>query len=71
MPPLPGKPPAPPGNRAGAQPSQIVNVLAGYAYLHTAVACAEFFTLYASAQNSQNNPDFDPDMLTDEGTATG
>jgi len=30
-----------------------------------------FFTLDASAQDSQHNTDFDPDMLTDEGTSTG
>jgi hypothetical protein len=70
-PPLPGTPPAPPGNNAGAQRSQIVNMLAGFAYLCTAHSCAESFTLHASAQDSQNDTDFGPDMLTDKGTATG
>jgi len=70
-PPLPGTPPAPPSNNAEAQRSQIVNVKAGYAYLHTALCCAESFTLDASAQDSQNDTDFDPAMLNDEGTATG
>jgi hypothetical protein len=64
-------PPAPPRSNAGAQRSQIINVLAGYAYLHTALPYAELFTLDASDQDSQNDTDFDPDMVTDEGTATG
>jgi hypothetical protein len=68
---LPSMPPAAPGENAGAQLSQIINVLAGFAYLHTAVPGAESITVDASAQDSQNNTDFDPDMLTDKGTATG
>jgi len=50
---------------------QIVNLPAGYAYSHTSPPCAEFVTLDASAQDSQHDTDFDPDMLTDEGTSTG
>jgi len=71
MPPLPGMPPAPTSNKSGAQHSHIVNLLAGFAYSHTALPCAECFTLEASAQDSQQVKDFDPDMLTDEGTSTG
>jgi len=68
---LPGTPPAPTGNNSGAQSSQMVNLLAGYAYSHTSCTCAEFSNLDASAQDSQHNTDFDPDTLTDGGTSTG
>jgi len=64
-------PPAPTGNSSGAQQAQIVNLPAGYAYSHTSLPCAEFLTLDASAQDSHHDTDFDPDMLTDEGTSTG
>jgi len=70
-PPLPDKPPAPTGNSCGAQWAQIVNSLAGYAYSHSSHASAECSTLDVSAQDSQHNTEFDPDMLTDEGTSTG
>ena len=43
---------------------------ARYAYLHTWHPCAGSFTRNASVQGSQNDIDFDPDMVTDEGTAT-
>jgi len=68
---LPGTPPAPHCNNAGAQHSYIVNVAPRYSYLPTAHHCPESFTLDASAQESQNDIDFDTDMLTDTGTATG
>jgi len=70
-PPLPETPPAPTGNSSGAQRAQIVNLPTGYAYSHTSLQSAEFFTLDASAQDSQHDTDFDPDMLPDEGTSTG
>jgi len=70
-PPLPETPPTQTGNSSGAQRAQIINLPAGYAYSPTSPPCAEFFTLDASAQDSQHNTDFDPDMLTDEGTSTG
>ena len=71
MPPLPGMPRAPPGNVARAQCSEIINLLAGYMYAHTCSPSPEFFTLDAYAQDSQHDTDFDPDMLTDDGTSTG
>jgi len=37
---LPGTPPAQTGNNTGAQPSQIVNSLAWYAYSHSSLPCA-------------------------------
>jgi len=49
----------------------MVNLPAGYAYPHTPLPCAEYCTLNGFAQESQHDTDFDPDMLTDEGTSTG
>jgi hypothetical protein len=71
MPPLPGTPSAATGNTSGVQCSHIVNLPARYSYLHISLRCAECFTLNASAQDSQNDTDFDPEMLTNEGIATG
>jgi len=67
----PQTPPAPPGNNAGAHPTQIINVLARYVYCCTSPPWAEFYTLDAYTQDSQHNSDFDSDMLTDDGTSTG
>jgi hypothetical protein len=63
-PPPPGTPPAPTGNTSRAQPSEIVNLPAGYTYLHTALPCAEFFE---DNEDTEHDTDFDPDMLTDDG----
>jgi len=60
---LPGTPPAPTGNTSSVQPSQIVNLLAGYTYSHTALPREEFF----DDEDTEHDTDFDPDMLTDEG----
>jgi len=68
---LPKTPLTAAGNSSAAKRAQIVNLPAGYAYSHTALPCAESFTGDASAQDSQHDTDFDPDMLTDEGTSTG
>ena len=70
-PPLPETHPTPTGNNSGAEGSYIVHLPAGYMYSHTSPPCAGFFTPDASAQDSQHDTDFDPDMLTDEGTSTG
>ena len=63
-PPPPGTPPAPTSNTSGAQPSEIVNLPAGYKDSHTALPCAEYFE---DNENTEHDTDFDPDMLTDEG----
>jgi len=63
-PPPPGMPPTPTGNTSGAQPSQIVNLPAGYTYSHTALPCAE---LFEDDEDTEHDTDFDPDMLTDDG----
>jgi hypothetical protein len=60
----PGTPPAPTGNTSTAQPSEIVNLPAGYTYSHTALPCAEFFE---DDGDTEHDTDFDPDMLTDDG----
>jgi len=71
MPPLPGTPAALPGNNAGAQCSQILNLPAGYVYSHRFLPGADSPTPDGYAQDSPHNTNFDPDMLTDEGTCTG
>jgi len=59
------------GNTSGAQRLEIINSPAGYAYSHTSLPGAESFTIDISAQDSEHDPAFDPDMLPDEGTSTG
>jgi hypothetical protein len=63
-PPPPGTPPAPTGNTSGAQLSEIVNLLAGYRYSHTALPSAECFE---DDEDTAHDTDFNPDMLTDDG----
>jgi len=63
-------PPALTHDNSRAQRSEIVNLPPSYAYSQTAFPCAEFFNLDVSAQDSHHHTDFDPDMLTDEGTST-
>jgi hypothetical protein len=70
-PPLSGTPPASTGNTSGAQRLKIIKLPAGYAYSHSSLPCAESLTLDVSAQDSEHDTDFDPDMLPDEGTSTG
>jgi len=66
-----GTPPGPTGNDPGVECSLIVKLPAGYAYSDTSLPCAEFFNLDASAQDSQQNSDINPDTLTDDRTSTG
>ena len=63
-PPPPVTPPAPTGNTSGAQPAEIVNLPAGYTYLHTAFPCVESFE---DDEDIEHDIDFDSNMLTDEG----
>jgi len=69
--PLPRTPLASSGNTSGDQCLEITNLPAGYTYSHTSLPCAESFTLDASAQESEHDTVFDPDMLPDEETSTG
>jgi hypothetical protein len=68
---LPVTPLASTGKTATDQHLKIINFQAGHTYSHTSVPCAESFTLNASAQESEHNKDFDPNMLPDEGISTG
>jgi hypothetical protein len=61
--PPPSMPSAPTGNSAGAQQSEIINLLAGCTYSHTAIPCAEFFE---ADEDTAHDTDFHPDMLTDD-----
>jgi len=70
-PPLPGISPAATGKTSGAESLEINNLSAGYAYSYTSLPCAECLIHEASAQDSEHDTDFDPDMLPDEGTSTG
>jgi len=70
-PPPPGTPLTPTSQNSGAQSPQIGTLPAGSVHSHTYPPCAEFFNLDASAQDSQQDTDIDPDMLTDEGTSAG
>jgi len=70
-PPLPGTPPTTTSNSSGAQHLEIINFPAEYAYSDTYLPCAESFPLDISAQDSEHDTDFDPEMLPDEGTSTG
>ena len=63
-PPPAGTPPAPTGNTSGSQPAEIINLPAGYMYLHTALPWPEYFE---DDEDTEHDTDFDPDMLTDEG----
>jgi len=40
-------------------------------YSHTPLPSTRFFNLDAYAQDSQPDTDYNPDMLTDEGSTTG
>ena len=72
MPPLPRAPPASTGNTFSTQLLEIINLPAGYAYSHTSLPWGESCTLdHTSAQDSEHDIDFDPDMLGDEGISTG
>jgi len=64
-------PPIPTGNYEGVQLSEIEGVPPGYVYIHTPLPSAQFFNLDAYAKDCKHDKDFNPDMLTDEGTSTG
>jgi hypothetical protein len=61
---LPCTAPATTSNTSAVQRAEIVNLLPGYTYLHTALRCAEFFQ---DDENTKHNTNFDSDMLTNEG----
>ena len=63
-PPPPGTPPAPTGTTSGPQPSEIVNLPAGYTHSHTACPSTEFLE---DDKDTEHDTDFNPDRLTDDG----
>jgi len=65
MQPRPQTPPSPPHHNADLHPFQIDTLRAGYVYSDTSHSSSKNFTPDADAQDSQHNPDFDPDILTD------
>jgi hypothetical protein len=48
-----------------------VKLTAGYAYSPTSLPSGEFLTIDVSAQDSQQDAEFEPDILIDEGIFTG
>jgi hypothetical protein len=62
--PLSGAPPTPTIHTSWAQPSEIVNLPAGYTYSQTVLPCAKCFE---GDQDTKHDNDFDPDMLTVDG----
>jgi len=67
----PETPLVPPGNTEAAHISIIKGVPPGYVYIHTPLPCIQFFNLDAYAKDRQRDKDFNPDLLTDQGTSTG
>jgi len=68
---MPEWPPAPPGDSEEAQRSQIDNLPPRYVYSYAPLPLAQFFNLDAYGRDSQNDTDYNQEMLTDEGTSTG
>jgi len=67
----PGTPHVLPSDNEGTDASEIEGVPPGYVYIHTSPASAQFFNLDAYAKDCKHDTDFNPDLLTDEGTSTG
>jgi len=61
----------PPGDNEGAESSQFDNLPSGYVFTHAPLPRFEFFNLDAYAQDSQPDTDYNPNILTDEGSSTG
>ena len=68
---LPGMPHIPPGVKQGAECPKCNHLPPRYVYSHTPLPSAQFFNLDAYAKDSQPDTDYNPDMLTDDGTSTG
>jgi len=61
----------PPGDTKAAQVSEIDGVPPGYVCIHPPLPSAQFFNHDAYAKDGKHNEDFNPELLTDEGTSTG
>jgi hypothetical protein len=68
---LPGTPPAPPGSTQGTQISQTDNLPAANAVSRVSLSKTQGVNLDAIAEDSLNDDDFDPQLLTDERASCG
>jgi len=68
---LPGTPPTMTSHTSGNSLSKTVNMPGRYSFLHTSLPSSKSVTLDVSAQDRQSDAEFDPEMMTDEGIATG
>ena len=71
MPHPPRTPLVPSGDNEGAYASEIDGVPPGYVIIHSPLPSAQFFTFVAYAKDHKCDKDFNPYLLTDEGTSTG
>jgi len=62
---------APPSDNEGSERSQINNLPLGYVYSHAPLSSTQWFNCDAYHNDCQHIADYNPDMLTDEGTSTG
>jgi len=67
----PETPPVPPGNNEAAHISEIEGVPPRYMFIHSPLPSAQFSNLDTNAKDRKRDKDFNPDLLTDEGTSTG
>jgi len=67
----PGIPSLPPADNHEAQDSEIEGVPPGYLYICTALLCSRIGNRDEYTDNRKRDEDFSPDLLTDEGPATG
>jgi len=65
-----GTPSLPPGDNEGAHASGIDGVPAGYVYIHIPLPSAKFVNLDAYSKDRKCDKDFNPALLTDEGTSS-
>jgi len=70
MPCPPGLPPVPPSDNEGAHDSEIEGVPCRYVYIHTPLCSTQYFNLDTYDENSKNDKDSIPDLLTDDRTST-
>jgi len=71
MPHPPATPPVLPGYNEAAQISGIDGVPPRYVSIHTPLPSAQFVNLDAYATHHKRDKDFNPDLLTDDGTSAG
>ena len=67
----PKMPVVPPGKNEAGHLSAIGGVPPGYVNIHTPLPHLQFCNLGAYAKDCKYDKDFNPDLLTDEGTSTG